>query len=543
MNKNIWKPFIYALLIVSGLLLGIWLKPNTNIGGFFSSGKNKINQTLHIINQAYVDSVNSDSLENIAIDEILKQLDPHSVYIKSTDVKQVNEGLEGNFEGVGIEFTILDDTIFVANVIKDGPSQKAGIMNGDRIIKVDTQLVAGVGITSEQVFKTLRGAAGSKVNVTVYREESKRVISYSIKRGQIPIYSIDASLMLNNQTGYIKIERFAANTHEEFAQALQKLQGENMKDLILDLRGNPGGYLSAATEIANEFLDNKKLIVYTQSRNKNKTEYKAEQSGNFETGKLIILIDEGSASASEIVSGAVQDWDRGVIIGRRSFGKGLVQEPFTLSDGSVIRLTISRYYTPSGRSIQKDYTNGVEEYEHEIVDRFIDGESMGTTSHKQTDSTIYKTANGRIVYGGGGIMPDVFVPMDTNYFTSFYSALFENKLLQRFVYSYSNTHRNKLMKNYSDAATFNSNFKITDELWNEFLSFVKSKSKNTFKQEDINKSAEKVRLHFKALLAKQLWQDEGYLMVINSEDRMIKEALKTLGTNYRELLKPKIETK
>src|SRR5574343_648571 len=407
MNKSVWQPFIYALLIALGLMLGIWLKPNTGDGGLFSASKNKIGQLLNIIDQAYVDTVDTDSLEDIAINELLTQLDPHSVYIPASDVQQANEGLEGNFEGVGIEFSILDDTIMVANVLKDGPSAKIGIQPGDRIIQVDTQSVAGIGIKNEQVFKLLRGPAGSKVDVGVYRPDGQRKIRFTIKRGQIPIYSIDASLMLNNQTGYIKIERFAASTHDEFVQALQKLQARSMKNLILDLRNNPGGYLSAATAIADEFLSDKKLIVYTENRTQKRTEYRAEQPGNFEQGKLIVLIDEGSASASEIVSGAIQDWDRGVILGRRSFGKGLVQEPFSLSDGSVVRLTISRYYTPAGRCIQKDYTDGYEAYEHEINNRYTDGEALDISKHKLTDSTVYKTTNGRKVYGGGGITPDL----------------------------------------------------------------------------------------------------------------------------------------
>jgi carboxyl-terminal processing protease len=538
MNKSVWQPFIYALLIALGLMLGIWLKPNTGDGGLFSASKNKIGQLLNIIDQAYVDTVDTDSLEDIAINELLTQLDPHSVYIPASDVQQANEGLEGNFEGVGIEFSILDDTIMVANVLKDGPSAKIGIQPGDRIIQVDTQSVAGVGIKNEQVFKLLRGPAGSKVDVGVYRPDGQRKIRFTIKRGQIPIYSIDASLMLNNQTGYIKIERFAASTHDEFVQALQKLQARSMKNLILDLRNNPGGYLSAATAIADEFLSDKKLIVYTEGRTQKRTEYRAEQPGNFEQGKLIVLIDEGSASASEIVSGAIQDWDRGVILGRRSFGKGLVQEPFSLSDGSVVRLTISRYYTPAGRCIQKDYTDGYEAYEHEITNRYTDGEALDISKHKLTDSTVYKTTNGRKVYGGGGITPDLFVPVDTSYLNGFYDMLFEQSLLQRYTYNFTDKQRKTLLAAYLNPQLFNAGFTISDAQWNAFLQFVKQNAKEPIQPQQLQASSKRVRLMLKAMIARQLWRDEGYFTVLSSEDLVIRKALETFGSSYNNLLKP-----
>lgn len=538
MNKSIWQPFIYAVLIVIGLLLGIWLKPSTGDGGFLSAGKSKITQLLSIIDQAYVDTVNTDSLEEIAINDLLNQLDPHSVYIAASDVQQANEGLEGNFEGVGIEFSILDDTIMVANPLKDGPAAKLGILAGDRIIKVDTVDVAGVGIKNEQVFKLLRGPAGTKVNVQIYRPDGHRKLAFTIPRGQIPIYSIDAALMINNQTGYIKIERFAASTHDEFLAALQKLQSQHMQHLILDLRNNPGGYLSAATALADEFLNDKKLVVYTEGRTQKRTEYKAEQPGNFETGKLIVLIDEGSASASEIVSGAIQDWDRGVILGRRSFGKGLVQEPFSLNDGSVVRLTISRYYTPAGRCIQKDYTEGYDAYEHEVINRYADGETSDISKHKQKDSTPYQTANKRIVYGGGGITPDVFVPVDTSYLTAFYATIFEQTLIQRYTYNYIDENRKKLLNTYGSAGLFNAGFAINDEFWNGFMKYVYQNSKDKIEPVEVKKSEQQVRLMLKAMIARQLWRDEGYFTVLNGQDKMIRKALETFGSNYNKLLKP-----
>jgi carboxyl-terminal processing protease len=294
-----------------------------------------------------------DELEEKTINEMLTNLDPHSVYIPAKDLQQANEQLEGNFEGIGVEFNILNDTIMVVSAINGGPSQILGIQAGDRIIKVDTQVVAGVGIKNEQVFKLLRGPKDSKVNVVIYRPDANKKIPYTIKRNTIPIHSVDVSMMLNNETGYIKVSRFAANTHEEFVKALNQLKLQGLQNLVVDLRGNPGGYLTAATEISDELLNDNKMIVYTSGRKQPRNEYKASRDGLFEKGKLVVLIDEGSASASEIVSGAIQDWDRGIIIGRRSFGKGLVQEPFELRDGSAIRLTIARYYTPSGRCIQK----------------------------------------------------------------------------------------------------------------------------------------------------------------------------------------------
>jgi len=538
MNKSIWQPFIYALLIVVGIILGIWLKPNTEGGQFLFKSKNKTGQILSIINEAYVDTVDLDSLEDVAIVELLTQLDPHSVYIPAKDLQQANEGLEGNFEGVGIEFSILDDTIMVANVLKDGPASKIGILPGDRIIKVDTSNVASIGIKNEQVFKLLRGAAGTKVLVQLFRPDGKRKISYSISRGQIPIYSIDAALMLNNQTGYIKIERFAASTHQEFIQALEKLKAQQLKNLILDLRSNPGGYLSAATEIVDEFLDDKKLIVYTEGRTQRRVEYRAENPGNYESGKLIVLIDEGSASASEIVSGALQDWDRGVVLGRRSFGKGLVQEPFKLTDGSAIRLTVSRYYTPAGRCIQKDYTNGLAAYEHEISNRYEDGEVSDETKLKIKDSTTYKTTNGRKVYGGGGITPDVFVAIDTSYINQFYAALFEQSLLSRFTYNFMDVNRKTLTTTYKNAATFNASFNVNDVLWNTFISFIKENRRGDFTDQEIKQSEKQIRHLLKAMIARQVWRDEGYFTVLSSEDKMIRKAIETFSSNYDKLLHP-----
>lgn len=536
MNQKIWQPLIYSLLITVGILIGMWMRPASGEMGIFKANKNKINQLLGIIDKAYVDTVDVDSLEEVAINHLLHELDPHSVYIPASDVTAANEGLEGNFEGVGIEFSIVDDTILVAKTIKEGPAQKAGLIQGDKIIQVDTIPVAGVGITNEKVFKLLRGEADSKVKVKVYRPYQEKELEFDVIRQKVPIYSVDVALMLNSQTGYIKIDRFAANTHQEFKNALSTLRTSSFKQLILDLRNNPGGYLSAATAIADELLDDKKMLVYTKGRTQKTEEYKAENKGEFETGKLIVLIDEGSASASEIVSGAIQDWDRGVIIGRRSFGKGLVQEPFELADGSAVRLTISRYYTPSGRSIQKDYTNGWDAYEQEIADRYEEGELNGATGQKIFDSTVYKTSTGRIVYGGGGIMPDIFVPVDTAYLNPFYYAVFNENALNILGFKYLENKRSELKKRYKTPGVFTTSYAINEQMWNELVTTTTSRSEEAFTTRDIQQSKQQIKLLYKAFIARQLWGDEGYYTVMNSEDKVIKKALETLGSNYHSLL-------
>lgn len=497
-------------------------------------GKNKFSEILNIINQAYVDTVNMDELEEKTINDLLTTLDPHSVYIPAKDLQAANEQLEGNFEGIGVEFNILNDTIMVVTAINGGPSQELGIQAGDRIIEVEKKTVAGVGIKNDQVFKLLRGPKGSTVSVVIYRPDTRKKIPYVIKRNTIPIHSVDVNMMLDAQTGYIKISRFAANTHEEFVKAFNQLTLEGMQSLVLDLRGNPGGYLTAATEISDELLNNNKMIVYTQGRSQPRSEYRAEKAGLFEKGKLIVLIDEGSASASEIVSGAVQDWDRGVIVGRRSFGKGLVQEPFELRDGSAIRLTIARYYTPSGRSIQKRYDIGYDAYEEEVLHRFEDGELEDSTKMYKGDTVIYRTANGRIVYSGGGIMPDVFVPIDTSYRSNYLTEALSAGLLNQFAYTYVDGHR-KQLKAYPDVQAFNNRF--NEDLFTQFAAYAGAKGvKGTDKE--MQRSKEFINRQLKALVARQLWRDMGYFTVTNTYDRTVQKALNALN-NYDQLLRAK----
>ena len=525
-NHNKWQPFIYSLVLVIGLLIGILLKPSGKISNIIG-GNNKFSELLSIINQSYVDTVNMADIENRAINDLLHELDPHSVYIPASDLKQANEQLEGNFEGIGIEFNIVSDTIMVVTALNGGPSQELGILPGDRIIKVDTLPVAGNGITSDKVFKLLRGEGGTVVNVLIKRMGVKEPILYKITRGKIPIFSVDAWFMLNQETGYIKVSRFAEKTHEEFLTAYEELKTEGLKNLVLDLRGNPGGYLNTAIQLTDELLDDYKLIVYTEGRTKPRSDYRSEQPGVFESGKLVVLIDEGSASASEIVSGAIQDWDRGLIVGRRSFGKGLVQEPYGLSDGSAIRLTVSRYYTPSGRCIQKDYTDK-NEYEHDLMSRYENGELEGIGKAAIFDSTPYKTLLlNRTVYAGGGVQPDIFVPIDTGYYSRFLTEVVSNGLIGKFAYTFLDKNR-AAITGIKDLKMYANAYQISDGVYAEFIAFAISNEVKAPSDWDKEKSKQFIKLQLKALVARQIWRDKGYYTVIQSGDKAIQIALQKL---------------
>ena len=537
-NNNKWQPFIYGMLIAAGILIGMWLRPSA--GAKISIGaSSKFGEMLSIIKEAYVDSVNIQDLENKTLNEMLSNLDPHSTYIPAEELQKANEPLEGNFDGIGVEFNIVNDTIMVVSAISGGPSQELGIKAGDRIIRVDTMPVAGVKITNDHVIKLLRGKRGTDVNVTIYRPYEKQKLDFKITRNTIPIYSVDASFMIDSETGYIKISRFAATTHDEFLKAFAELETQYIKNLILDLRGNPGGYLNAATELADEILEGKKLIVYTQGRTKPKQEFFTEHTGAFETGKLVVLIDEGSASASEILSGSVQDWDRGLVVGRRSFGKGLVQEPFDLSDGSALRLTVSRYYTPSGRCIQKDYKiNGYDEYENDIYARIENGELEDASKQKIYDSTEYRTKlNSRIVYGGGGIYPDVFVPIDTSYNTRFLSEVFANGLLNKFAYDYLDKNRSSIMA-ISDLNVYSKSYQISDVAFNLFIAFCKQENIGSLNAPDVNRSKNFIKLQLKALVARQIWREKGYYNVVSKQDKGVLKAIEALA-KYNQLMNKK----
>lgn len=525
------QPLYFAVFLAIGVWIGIVLVPAG--GGSFSGQGNRLSEIIGLIEGYYVDTVESDVLEEMAISEMLQSLDPHSVFISSRDIQAVNEPLEGEFDGIGVEFNILDDTVYIVNVIEGGPSAKAGLLAGDRIIKVNDTLFSGTKLENERVIKTLKGKRGTPVKVSLKRYGNPKLIDIEIIRGTIPVNSIDARFMINASTGYIKLVRFSATTADEMKDALVELSKKGMRDLILDLRGNPGGYLNAAIQVTDEFLEGKKLIVYTEGRTQPRKTYKAGRKGNFEEGKLVVLVDEQSASASEIVSGAIQDWDRGLIIGRRSYGKGLVQEPFELKDHSVVRLTISRYYTPTGRSIQKSYEDGYDKYQMEVFDRWEHGELENEDSVRNIDSLRYTTPGGRFVYGGGGIYPDIFVGLDTSYNRKIVSDIYQKALHRRYVYQYLETNREQL-KRFKSAEQFSKGFRFTA---NDRLGFGSMlKEAGIFLDLTTEQaSLEYVFTDMRALLARQLFDVNAFYMVSNQDDVVIRTALNSL-INYESLL-------
>lgn len=489
----------------------------------------KLNTFYKYLELAYVDEIDGNRLVEDAIKAMLKDLDPHSTYFSAKDLQRANEPLQGNFEGVGIQFNILNDTITVVSPISGGPSEKLGIRSGDKIVKINEKTVAGVGFTNKDVADNLRGPKGSKVMVSIKRRNVHDLIDFEIIRDKIPIYSVDASYLVNNNIGYIKLNRFAATTMKEIDAAFDSLSDAGMESLILDLRGNSGGYLNIATDLSDMFLEKGKMIVYTQGRSYPKSETMSTRGGKFEKGKLVILIDEGSASASEIVSGAVQDWDRGIIIGRRSFGKGLVQKPFSLPDGSAVRLTVSRYYTPSGRSIQRPYENGDEEdYYNDLLQRYENGELISADSIHFPDSLKYNTLkNQRVVYGGGGIMPDIFIPLDTTQGSNYYSQLVRKRIFNDFTLEYLDTHRKELKEEYTSAQNFSERFVVTPTLLEAFFAFA-DQQKLERNQDDIATSKSLIEQSLKAMLARGIWSTAAYYMVTNQEDDAFNKAIEVI---------------
>ncbi|HLY70196.1 MAG TPA: S41 family peptidase [Puia sp.] len=523
---QVWLPILFAMVMIFGMLIGYRLYPNIGGSGFFKTTKRvPVQQVIDLVNQRYVDPVNMDSLGDEAIEGMLAHLDPHSVFIPAMDLGEINEDLEGNFEGIGVEFQIFDDTVNVTNVLANGPSEKAGLQVGDKFIKVNDSVVAGNGINGDRIKKFLRGPGASNVTVTIMRNNTARQLN--IIRGSIPLPSIDASYMLDKETGYIRINKFSETTHREFVEAMMKLQQQGLKKLVLDLRDNGGGILGEAVDIADDFLDQDKLIVYTQGLHSQKTEYRCVRDGLFEKVKLILLVDERTASASEILTGALQDWDRATIIGRRTFGKGLVQEQYQLSDGSALRLTIARYYTPIGRSIQKPYNkNDHEAYNEELLKRFHDGEVLhGDTSSSHT-GMAYKTKGGRTVYGGGGITPDIFVAFDTNTISKSLTSMYISGMLSRFVYLYYMQNQ-KDLNQYKTAADFIANFHGEEKLWHSLATFAE---KDTINVRNIPPN-DKIILQqqTKALLARQMWQIDGYFEVANTYDPAVKKAMEVIN--------------
>jgi carboxyl-terminal processing protease len=532
-NSNPFLPLFFALVLIIGIFVGIRLNRNSQqnqLLQLFSNEKNntnKLDELLDYVLREYVDTLNRDSLTDVTIETLLGNLDPHSAYIPASDLQATNEPLNGNFEGIGIEFNLLRDTIYVVTAIPGGPSEKAGLKSGDKIIFVDGKNVAGVKITNEMVFKNLKGKGGTVVKIGVLRYGTSTIEYFKITRGKIPIYSVDAAYMMDSITGFIKISRFASTTYQEFDNALSKLEKQGMKQLVLDLRGNPGGFLDAAIDISDEFLTKGKMIVYTQGKNKPRQNSIASEKGRFEKQKLAILIDENSASASEIVAGAVQDNDRGVIIGRRSFGKGLVQEQTEFKDGSAIRLTIARYFTPSGRCIQKPYENGrIEDYYQDEMERYDNGELVNADSVKLNKKLKYTTPAGKTVYGGGGIMPDYFIPIDTTKVSRYISELLYKNLINDFALEYVNKNRAQLK--YTSAKEFNQQFKVNTPLINELKSYA---NKNNIKSSasDLGKGLDLLSTHLKAYIAKDIFNQEAWFFVKNANDDACKKALLMLS--------------
>jgi carboxyl-terminal processing protease len=493
-----------------------------------TEGTFKIGRTFSLIEAAYVDTVDFNMLTEKAIIEILKNLDPHSTYISAKDVRDMNEPLNGNFEGIGIQFNILRDSIIVIEPIAGGPSQKVGLKAGDRIITIDREKVYGIGISTSGVRSRLMGPKGTKVDVSVSRRGVRDILEFTIIRDKIPISSLDASYMLDKETGYIKLSRFAATTENEFMKAVDSLKRNKMSNLVLDLRGNGGGYMMAATAIANQFFKDQRLLVFLSGRKQPRQDHKSRGNGSLASARVVVLTDESSASASEILSGAIQDWDRGIIMGRRTFGKGLVQNGFYFSDGSMIRLTIARYYTPSGRSIQSPYGEGYDKYMDNFAKRFNDGELVSADSIHFPDSLKYKTLiNGRVVYGGGGIMPDVFVAADTSYNSPYFSYLVGKNVLNTFTLDYCDKNRDMIRSKYHSFDDFKKKFELSPGEIKDFIAKGEAAGVK-YDEFQFNKSKEEILLILKALIASNLWQRDEYFQILNSKDPVIARALKVI---------------
>jgi carboxyl-terminal processing protease len=522
---KIWLPLLFSVMMILGMVIGYKLRNNTQTATSmfkFSQKRSPIQEVLDLVMLKYVDKVDSDTLGNDAIQNMLTRLDPHSNFIPASHLAEVNEGLQGNFQGIGVEFQIFKDTVHVLSILPGGPSEKAGLQIGDKFLKVGDSVVTQ-HISSEKIRKLLRGAGGSKVTVTLLR--NRLPLQVTIQRGNIPIPSLDAGYLIDSTTGYIRLNKFSDNTYEEFMGSLEKMQVDGMQSLILDLRGNGGGILGEAIDIADEFLDGDKLIVYTEGNNMPKQEYHAKRKGLFEKGRLVLLIDEQSASASEVLAGALQDWDRAEIVGRRSFGKGLVQEQYNLSDGSALRLTIARYYTPCGRSIQKPYDKGIDDYDNDMMRRYRHGELVNADSNKVAQGKAYKTNGGKTVYGGGGIMPDYFISADTTTGVKALSALYLNNTLGNFTYLYYTTHATQLT-NFKDAAGFQKGFSFSAPDWKSFTDFA---ARDSISLLGLPANDKNYLLHrMTGLLARYRWHNEGYYRVLNEDDVVIAEALKVL---------------
>ncbi|MFI5133458.1 MAG: S41 family peptidase [Chitinophagales bacterium] len=527
-NKKlqVWLPLLFSLVMIAGMFFGFNLHKQTESNkSFFATDKrNALQEAVDLIRLNYVDSVHLDSLEGTAIDQMMNGLDPHSIYIPASSLQEVNEDLDGKFEGIGVEFNIFSDTINVLYVIPGGPGDKAGLQTGDKIIKANDSSLTTKNLSSDDIKKIIRGERGSTIRLQLIRDN--QMVNTTVTRDMIPVSAVDAAYMLDKETGYIKLDKFSNHTYIDFMQSLEKLQKQGLQKLILDLRGNGGGLMNEAVDIADEFLDGDRLIVYTQGVNNPRREYRCKKPGLFEKGKLTVLVDELTASASEVLSGALQDWDRAMIIGRRTFGKGLVQEQYPLSDGSAIRLTVARYYTPLGRSIQRPYNKGKKVYMDEIWQRYSDGEAMYADSNKISNGKEYKTKKGKIVYGGGGIMPDVFVPLDTSTYQRSVSRMLIDGAFNNFVYNYFLQHKSQ-MQQYSSPSDYIQHFTNENEMWQQLVNYV---SKDSVNLRNVSaKDKESLEKRLKAYLARFRWRNEGFYEVLNTDDAVIKKALEEIA--------------
>ena len=548
-NSSRFTPVIIAVSVVVGILIGTFYAKHFagNRLGIINGSSNKLNALLRIVDDQYVDTVNMADLVEKAMPQILAELDPHSTYIPAQNLEEVNSELEGSFSGIGIQFTIQNDTIHVNAVVQGGPSEKIGLMAGDRIVTVDDSLFVGKKVTNERAMRTLKGPKGSQVKLGIKRTGEKDLLHFNITRGDIPQNTVDAAYMVNDDIGYVKVSKFGRTSHVELLNALAQLNHKKCKGLIIDLRGNTGGYMEAAIRMVNEFLPEGKLIVYTQGRKYPRAEEFANGTGSCQKMPLVVLIDEGSASASEIFTGAIQDNDRGTVVGRRSFGKGLVQQPIDFSDGSAIRLTIARYYTPSGRCIQKPYDHtanldgrglskddGQEKYNMELVDRFNRGEMMHADSIHFPDSLKNSTKKlKRTVYGGGGIMPDYFVPIDTTQYTDYHRNLVAKGVVIKATTKYIEKNRKELQEKYKKFDTFNNKFEIDEQMLADIRAAA-DKEKIEFNEEQYNKSLPLIKTQLKALIARDLWDMNEYFQVINTTNNSVQQALELLNEKIYE---------
>jgi len=523
-KPQVWLPLLFSIILIAGMMIGYNMRDAMPGKRFFSIDKSRpLQEMIDLVKAKYVDDVNVKGLSDTAIAAILGKLDPHSVYISAGDLQDYNEDIAGNFFGIGVEFDMIDDTINIIYAIPGGPAAKAGIQTGDKFIAVNDSTVAGIKIKWDKIKRLLRGANATAVTIDLLRGTERKKIN--LQRGLIPVSSVDAAYIIEPGIGFIRLNKFSQATYREFMERLEKLQSQGMNKLILDLRGNGGGVLDQAVEIADEFLGGDKLITYTAGAHFPKKEHRCKRPGLFEEGKLAVLCDEGTASASEVLMGALQDWDRATIIGRRSFGKGLVQEQYDLSDGSAVRLTVARYYTPLDRSIQRPYSKGEQAYYDDIMNRYHDGEMQTMDSVKNDTTKKYKTPSGKTLYGGGGITPDMFVPLDTVPSGDIFSKLYLKGTLHNFAYLFS-MRQGPMLASFKTIQDFSERFTISSAAWEQFENLARKDSVAVLQFSPAQKND--LALRIKAAIARQLWRNEGMYVIENAEDKAIKTAIETL---------------